>query len=276
MTESKSGEAFSLDDAAWHLASLANRDFCNVNVKYDDMQFDTVEMSVNVTNDAVLMSDLNAAYGQMCSAIRQFQNGFSLNNQNLYFINMSINADGNAKIALATTSASVSKDIDDHLWYFPDTFGYIDSVCDYFFTSSYYPWDLSAVSVLQNTLNIFESHPTIHGSSCYLPTRTVSFEYPYWPDSYGSPFLLGSRLYASHFKGYSLTPEQMCYCLDSYLGLGYDYIQNNFYVQNEHPILWQVEPFSAYFQYDNLKVFYHKLTVHYGVPCMDDPGLIVN
>ena len=69
MTESKGEEAYTLEDAAWHLASLANLDFCKVNVDYDNVQFDTVEMQVNVTDGVVLLSDLNAAYQQMCTEI---------------------------------------------------------------------------------------------------------------------------------------------------------------------------------------------------------------
>ena len=55
MTENKANEAFSLEDAAWHLACLANLDFCKVNVEYDNVQFDTVEMQVNVSGDAMLL-----------------------------------------------------------------------------------------------------------------------------------------------------------------------------------------------------------------------------
>lgn len=65
MTEAKDNEALSLNDAAWHLASLANCDFCRINVEYDNVKFDTVQMNVNVTDGAVLMGDLNAAYGQI-------------------------------------------------------------------------------------------------------------------------------------------------------------------------------------------------------------------
>lgn len=55
----------------------------------------------------------------------------------------------------------------------------------------------------------------------------------------------------------------MCYCLDSYLGLGYDYIDDNLYT-DEHPVNWTIycisehNPFSAWYYY------YHQLYVEYG------------
>ena len=61
LTESKDNEAFNIDDAAWHLACLANLDFCNVNVECDDFQFDTIEMQVNVTDGIILLGDLRTA-----------------------------------------------------------------------------------------------------------------------------------------------------------------------------------------------------------------------
>jgi len=84
MTESKGDDAYNLEDAAWHLACLANLDFCKVNVEYDNVQFDTVEMQVIVTDGVVLLSDLNAAYQQMCNEIQQFKRGFNHENQNLF------------------------------------------------------------------------------------------------------------------------------------------------------------------------------------------------
>ena len=270
MTEAKDNEALSLDDAAWHLACLANCDFCRINVEYDNVKFDTVQMNVNVTDGAVLMGDLNAAYGLMCNEIRQFQQGFSLNNQNLYFVNMSINASGNARIALMTTYTDAAKDLEDHLWYFPDTFGYIDSVCYVHFSENShapYLWNGFGMTELERILNLFEHHPTGFVPHCYIPTRTFTFEYPNWTDSYGSPFVANSRVFAHegyYYSDYDLEEEEMCYCLDSYLGLGYDYIDNNYYVRYERPICWLVNDTTILEPYNKWHTHLHKLTVQYG------------
>lgn len=268
MFESKSDEAYSLNDAAWHLASLANRDFCNASIKYDNVQFDTVKMNVTITDGTVLLTDLGAAYEQMCTIIRQFKSGFTHDNQILYFINMFINVDGNARIALMTTYATPAKDLDDHHWYFPDIFGYVDSVCLYHFDSnSQYAWDGYGKTELQRILNLFESHAPSHGMTYITPTRSYIFEYPYWTDPYGSPFQTSSRLFAIDgdiTSNHTLDENDMCYCLDSYLGLGYDYISNNYYCDYEHPVNWTVKDTTVLFNNSRWHTHYHKLIVQYG------------
>lgn len=268
MFESKSDEAYSLNDAAWHLASLANREFCNASIKYDNVQFDTVKMNVTITDGTVLLTDLGAAYEQMCTIIRQFKSGFTHDNQILYFINMFINADGNARIALMTTYATPVKDLDDHHWYFPDIFGYVDSVCLYHFESNtQYLWNGYGKTELQRILNLFESHDPSHGMTYITPTRSFAFEYPNWTDPYGSPFQTSSRLFALDGDielNHDLDEEDMCYCLDSYLGLGYDYISNNYYCDYEHPVNWVVKDTTVKFLNSKWYTHYHKLKVQYG------------
>jgi RNAse (barnase) inhibitor barstar len=281
MAESKSDEAMNLGDAAWHLASLANIDFCNVNVEYNDVQFDTIVMQVNVTNGTMLMSDLHTAYEQMCTEIQNFMKSFNHYNQNLYFINAFINQSGIAKITIKTTFVSFSKGLEDHLWYFPDTFCYIDSVCDAYFTSdSSYQWNTTAKRELQRILNIFEHHENQPGVIKYIPSRTYVFEYPDWPDPYGSEFDCNSRLFAElsyeSNLNYNLPLDEMCYCLDSYLGLGHDYMSNNFYINNERPMNWIVMDTTRHFSTPRLYYCYHKLKVEYGyrlsvIPPTPDP-----
>ena len=282
LTESKGYEALNLNDAAWHLACLANLDFCKVNVEYDDVQFDTVEMQLNVTEGFVTISDLNTAYKQMCAEILQFKKEFNHSDQNLYFINVSIGTNGNAKIALMTSYLSASKGLDEHLWYFPDTFGYIDSICDVFFTSdSTYLWDSLAASELERILNLFEHH---HNDTLgngiinlsYIPTQTHYFSYPNYSDPYGSPFAINSRVFAKKGDAFSsflfiLSPDDMCYCLDSYLGLGYDYLDNNSVSINEHPVCWKVIPKTRQFPNDKWWTYYHTLKVEYGRLIVADP-----
>lgn len=43
----KDDEMFSLEEAAWHLSSVANYDFANANVEYTDLRFDTLQYQVN-------------------------------------------------------------------------------------------------------------------------------------------------------------------------------------------------------------------------------------
>ena len=266
-------ETLSLDEAAWHLACLANVEFCRVNVEYDNIQFDTVVMQVNITDGTVAMCDLNTAYNQMCDKIQQFKSGFNLYNQNLYFINMFISGNGNSKLALTTSSVSSSRYLDDHLWYLEDLFN--DTVCSYYFNSySHYTWNGCGESELQRILNLFEHHDLNSITSCYIPTRCNTFCYPNWPDPYGSNFEGNSRVFAGDVSigaTINLSQEEMCYCLDSYLGLGYDYIADNPMYQYESPVNWIVDDTIICFPLHKHPTHMHLLTVQYGKPLIAKP-----
>lgn len=278
MTEAKDGEALSLNDAAWHLASLANLDYCNINVEYDNVEFDTLEMNVNVTDEAVLMSDLSSAYELMCQEISQFKQAFSHNNQNLFFVNMSINANGNAKIELMSTYTNAAKGLENHVWYFPDTFGYVDSVCyNHFNDSNHIPylWNGFGMTELQRLLNVYEQHFIDYEAYCFFPTRKHTFNYPNYPDPYGSPFYGNSRVFVTKDDYYCddiLNEDEMCYCLDSYLGLGVDYIDENYYVDDEYPVYWVIKDTVVRFENDRWHTYFHKLKVQYGIRGTIDPG----
>ncbi|MCR5659833.1 MAG: hypothetical protein K6G25_10995 [Bacteroidales bacterium] len=271
LMESKSAEAYNLDDAAWHLACLANLDFCKVNVEYNDVQFDTVEMQVIVTDGIVLLSDLNAAYQQMCNEIQQFKRGFNHENQDLYYINVSISTDGTAKIALMTSFNNSSKDPWDHTWYYVDIW-FEALACDSIYSEWYYSWDDTAPSELQRILNCYDHHENDssdmnHIQICYFPTRNHDFDYNNTSDPYQSYFYNNSRVFAyrdqhASFIHYLELGEEMCYCLDSYLGLGYDFINDNLYA-DEHPVSWTIRygtehPDKIWYYH------YHQLHVEYG------------
>jgi len=274
LTESKDNEAFELDDAAWHLSCLANLEFCNVNVEYDDFQFDTLEMQVNVMDGVILLGDLRTAYEQMCAKIQQFKKGFNHCDQNLYFIKLSIGADGNVKIALMTSYTATSKDLIDHTWYFSDEFSALLACNEYFSTDSTYLWNGLAATELQRILNLYEHHeygiPGPGGSiqEVFFPTRDHTFNYVSDNDPYGSPFYVNSRVFAGEGDAVSsstfiLSKDEMCYCLDSYLGLGYDFIADNLY-SYEHPICWQIDCLIYHPQNYKWWIYYHNLYVEYG------------
>lgn len=152
----------------------------------------------------------------------------------------------------------------------------IDSICDlYFCEDSIYLWDSTAKKELQRILNVFESYENAQ-ISYYTPSRSQTFEYNCidWLDPYGSPFCRNSRLFAVFDDfNYELSLDEMCYCLDSYLGLGYDFISNN-PIRNERPVNWIVECDNKWFvQYqDRYTTYFHRLKVQYGVIHTIDPG----
>ncbi len=276
----KRDEAMGIDEAAWHLACLANCDFCRVNVEYNDVQFDTVEMQVNVTDGVVLLSDLNTSYEQLCTKIQQFKKEFNLYNQNLYFINVFIDYNGSTKVMLMTSLIKASKDLEDHTWYFEDSFdAYV--ACDEYFTSgSTYLWYTTAKSELQHILNLYDHQengqigPGGTIMMCYIPTRNHTFDYTNSTDTYGSIFTNNARLFTAQsdvvVPNIELTCDEMCYCLDSYLGLGYDYIDDNLYV-HERPVCWTVDTIIVPPHNQKWYIYGHQLHVEYGCPFNSTP-----
>lgn len=246
---------------------------------YDNVQFDTVEMQVNVTDGVVLLSDLNTAYEQMCTEIQQFKEGFTHNNQNLYFITVSINNYGNAKIALMTSFNSNLKYIWDHTWYFENEWAAILAFEDYYSDDSIYQWNTTAARELERILNIIEHHENDSSNNqihiYYTPTQSHTFDYTDYinnTDPYPSGFYNDSRVFVkrtlSSILDYNLSFDEMVYCFDSYLGLGYDFINSSLY-PNEHPVCWIVS--VNYKQLNYWHFHYHKLKVNYGCLVADNP-----
>lgn len=272
LKDDKSNEVMGVDEAAWHLACLANIDFCKVNVEYNDVRFDTLEMKVDASQGVILMSDLNMAYSKICDKISQFKKGFTLDGQNLYYINIHMDSDGNARIAVMSSFNTTTKYLGNHAWYFEDEFVACE-VCDEYYTAdSTYIWNTTAARELQRVLNLFEHHENhvgpVFSNISYIPSRNHTFNYTNTYDTYGSDFYDNSRVlvYKRHnnelMNNYALSMYDWCYCLDSYLGLGYDYVDNTLY-PNEHPVCWKVTANSIPANL-SWKYHYHDLYVEYG------------
>lgn len=269
----KENATFNLDDAAWHLACLANMSFCNINVKYDDFLFDTIGMQVDTEDGSMMMSEIGVAYDQMCTKIKEFKNGFDHCDQNLYYINVSINNNGIAKIVLVSSITTGAKYLSDHPWYFSDLFEATYVCYEYFSEDSVYYWDGLGATELARVLNIFEHHENgtgPNGAVCYFPTRNHTFDYTNTFDPYSSGYyyINESRVFAKKYRDactYALDPFEMCYCLDSYLGLGYDYINDNLY-DHEYPVCWAIVPQTIHLYPYSYWTYYHQLLVEYGRP----------
>ena len=255
----KDAEYLSLEEAAWHLSSVANYDFANANVEYADIRFDTLYTQISITNNAVLLSDLNTTYAALSSAIDSYLQGITLENANIRFVDVTISESGEVTMILATTFDW------GHTWYYEDVF---DAMlhCSEFFTepSGYYANGFGR-SELERALNLVESHlPSAADRVYYTTTRAIDYTYPDYIDPYGSPSYLQSRLFASSTSPNPDLIDNMCYYFDSYLGLGYDSIQNN-----ECIIQWLVS-------YDtetppHYYISFHKLRVRYGIVNIIEP-----
>jgi len=270
MMDGDGNELLTLDDAAWRLACMANIEHCNINVEFNDVRFDTICILANVIDDGILVKDLRPVYEQMWPAIQKFQKSLNLNNQNLRFVNMSISNNGNVEISMMTTFFSEEKL--DHFWHFPNS-DYADSICNqYFEEGMLYQWNNAAISYLTTAINAVGGHyqntPDLY---CYIPTRSFVFNYDSWIDPYGSPFYINSKLFAYYDEIpnpiYYLNSDDMCYCLDSYVGMGKSYIIQNPGVQDEKPVSWSITPINT-----ARYVIYHTLTVQYGQFSNGYPG----
>lgn len=262
-------EVLSLDEAAWHLSSVANYDFCNANVEYDDVRFDTLYSTVIVTNGSVILNDLAVAYEHISLSIEEFYNSIMLDDKHFHFINITISEDGNAVVFLKTTYKHSGKNLDDNLWYFSDDYECLENCSHWFPSGSYYLWNDSAVIKLTQRLNLIESHNLLPSGSIitpptyYTPTRIHDFYYSSYTDEYGSPSAFNSRLYVGGTY-YSIPYDEMCYYIDSYAGLGYQFIIDNHYTNDEHPVAWLISCDSDVFPGFHWPLGYHTLSVAYG------------
>lgn len=252
-------EALSLEEAAWHLSSVANYDFGHANVECDDVRFDTLYARVNVTNGTVLMSDLAMVYHTISSSIEKFYNSLTLDNKHFRFINAIISEDGEVAIPLLTTFSYGSKDIMDHIWYFPGDVWDLCDTCYYYLPAESYPVQTTGTSELQRVLNLIVSHPTDSNSRYYYtPTFTKLFDYPNYIDPYGSPSYDDSRIFAKMNSTNLDIVSWICYYLDSYLGLGEQYRPDEEYI-----LSWNVSYFRTT-AHAQPSMEYHKLYVTYG------------
>lgn len=254
-------ETLSLEEAAWHLSSVANYDFANANVQFTDLRYDTLYYQVSVSNRQVALSDLNAVYESMANDIDAFYQSLDLQEKHFRFIGVNVSDEGNVTVSLLTTYITPTRDLGDMLWYFEDEFQ-ASLFCDEFFNENLsYPLNGFGMTEIERALNLIESHPTEPSNShriYYTYTRTVEFYFEDHIDPYGSPFYLNSRLLATRGYFYAdMSMEELCYCVDSYAGLGYSYCQ-----PSESPVHWDLEFIQGVMR--EQQVGHHFMTVDYG------------
>ena len=261
----KDAEYLSLEEAAWHLSSVANYDYANANVEYGDLRFDTINTHLTVTNNAVLLYDLYTAYAALSSAIDNYMQSNTLDNANIRFVNVTVSDSGEVTVVLTVTFDW------GHTWYYEDVFDAMLHCLDYFSDDSTYYAGGSGARELQRVLNLIESHQLFHlysGRVYYTLSREVTFNYDENIDPYGSPSFLNSRLFASSTALDPVINDFMCQYLDSYLGLGFDNI-----LPTEVIAEWVVNYGLGYnYTYTQHQISFHRLIVRYATPHYLDPS----
>lgn len=244
-TERGEDETLSLEEAAWHLSSVANYDFANANVEFNDIRFDTLYSNVAITNGAILLSDLGAAYERISTDIDKFYHSLSLDEKHFRFIDASISEKGAVTISLMTTFIHSSKYLGDTLWYYPDMWELNLDCYNFFDGYTELPSSTTGRRELERFLNWKESH-NIYGNGSYYYTVTYreNFYYRDEIDPFGSPNYLNSRLYACMGNFDVDILPYICYLCDSFLGLGFEHCPAGLYIINWKVIYSLENPFD--------------------------------
>ena len=259
----KDNEILSLEEAAWHLSSVANYDFANANVEFDDIRFDTIYSTVNITGGSVLLSDMSTAYENISNDIEKFYHKLMLTEKHIRFINVSISNDGKMAVSMITTFMHGSKNLEDTLWAYDDVF---DFWLDYYTIYDDLP-TLPASTLgkerMVRFLNWKESRPVYPAASLvyYTPTTISTLHFRDEIDPFGSPNFLNSRLFANNGYFNMDISSRFAYLCDSFLGLGHEHCPTG-----QSVIVWDIiydtEPPH---QGETFWIEFYDLVVQYGV-----------
>lgn len=255
-------DTMDIEEAAWHLSSVANYDFGDVVGDFSKFHYDTLYYNINIENDKVAVSDLNTLYTGAFNDINLCFQNLDLDNKHIRFIDAEITENGSVIMSIL-----VSYDWIDHQWYFPDPIT-LDSVYSlYFDDNTAYTVTGTFPTTLKYALNDLTSHhPNLLPSQSiyYIRVREQTFLYTNYTDPYDSPFYGDSRIYARQVPGTYVSSDDGHYCLDSYIGLAVD---NLYY--DEVIIDW-VE-IAVEHTFGGSPITYQKPKVRYGIPVIATP-----
>ncbi len=238
-TEAKGGnETMGIEEAAWHLSSVANHDFAQVNAPHDTLRFDTLYCHVSVTDGMINLTDMCSLYEEMSNAIIGFKKSLVCENPNFWFIRTTISENGDVTIPLITMFvANDGKYWGNPYWFF-GSYDEADSIFALYLDNSitYYADD-NAKTTLQYMLTM-EASFQITDNAYFTDYGNNTFYYEQYPDL-DSPFEFKSRLYAStNIFHNPISYYNMCYAFDSYAGLAWDYAT---YMGGKVPVCFQIK-----------------------------------
>lgn len=272
MLESKEDTMLTLSDASWHLSSVANHDYGDINAKFEGLDFDTIYGQVNITNGAVLLSDLGSSYIEIAKAIENQQAALPYDVKHIRFIDASIGNDGLITIPIMTTYSNFSKNWGDTLWYFPYVFGYADSVFYHYFGngSTYvYTQYNNFANLMQYALNMESALSYVPTSErvYYVISRQETLFILDYIDPFGSPSYNNSRILGSLVASTTFSSDDAKYYFDSYLGLG-----KECNTLNEFLVVWLLENKQAVLDEAPLYSWYMEPVITYGMTVINGGG----
>lgn len=273
MQSSKEDVTMGLDEAAWHLSCLANHDFCNINVYFNNYRFDTLYSQIELTDEQVCLQKLGEVYDNISRSIEAFERSLYLEGKHFRFIDAKITPTGQVIVPILTTFITQARYLYDTLWYFNipeyNTY-YIDSLwLEYYESNTIYPPNGWGRTELERVINMIEDcHPTSHQWYFTLTAETF-FYFRDYIDPYGSNFIANSRLYAAEASlGSDIGVYDMIYLTDSYLGLGEQACP-----QGSDPVWFHI----IFHDHDDGKantmpILNHELDVKYGIIWTSEPN----
>lgn len=270
LTAGNSNNSMGVEEAAWHLAALANYDFGHFNALHTNILMDTLYSHVKISNGQLAFRDLADAYADIHETIDKYFQKLDVVNKQIHFVNAFIGEDGEIVLPVAVTYSDRYV-YPYHDWYIDDT-----TYCqDYFEGHGPFQNFGNGMALLEYLLNLIDSYNTDPdvGSTYAVPHGTIQPLPNNQLDSYGtSPNFINSRIYCTNETTHSIISESdMCYYLQSYHELGDSFLYNvntgdvvAYWsiakgILNGNP--YQMLPESINYQ----QTYYHKLTITYGL-----------
>lgn len=251
MQSRENDETMEIEDAAWHLSSIANYDFGDVVSRFDKLQSDTLYYNINVNNGMVKLSDLNSLYTIASADITTHLNSLNLENKHIRFIGADISNDGSVIMSILVTSGWPTQP-----WYFPDAVTLYTTLSPYFDDDYYCDYNVFIDTLSKLLNNLVAYNPANKGF--FSPHKTVDFHYDNYPDMNVLDYD-NYRIFAYHHIPSNMGANDFFYYFDSYAGLAVDSCQSSMisYSIIDFNIIKQETP-------NHLK-FYHQPRVRYGV-----------
>lgn len=257
-------DAMELEDAAWHLSSVANHDLGNVTSNYAKIHYDTLYYHIIVSNGMVNLSDLSMLYSRVSADIEALFQSLDFENKHIRFIGANIADDGNVTIPVMVT-----RDWVDHQWFFNDPFELVEILDQYYSDDSTYYMAGNFRTELKRVLDIITGYSySGNGGSHYLVySRTDSLRYRYYPDPYSCVNYHCSRIFADMGHSATMSMDEMYYYTDSYAGISVSNAGTN-----DHVISWYISELrhDPVNHYQNT---YHVPAIKYG--CLFQSDTIV-
>jgi hypothetical protein len=216
MQSRENDETMDIEDAAWHLSSIANYDFGDVVSCFGKFQSDTLYYNINVENGKVYLSDLNSLYTRASADITAYFNNLNLENKHIRFIGADIEDCGSVAMPILVSSGWPTQP-----WYFPDALTLYNTLSPYY--DDEYLCDLNTFTdTLQFLLNELVAYHPSGDNTFFVVFKTVYFNYndyqvEYTPTNYGN-----YRIFKHYTSPLDMCANDFFYYFDSYAGLAVD------------------------------------------------------